>query len=210
MASDMVEIRGTFEQHYDQRKDVVTPERPLIFCDTPTAYTVVDDLLPKERKKPLDFRTFLCVARKPTISAARFNTAPDFPRERRQDRFNQEALDPNVEGNFTRWRYAAIQGVPEVTCPRCQNIFPEGLLICMACGISLATYSDMRRACQVFCMEELAEKLGFEFTLDLLGDDQVAGATRSGNEDRTVRSRAAVLKNHARCRPCQNLYCVLT
>ena len=55
MASDMVEIRGTFEQHchYDQWKDVVTLERPLIFPDTPTAYTVVDDLLPKERKKPL-------------------------------------------------------------------------------------------------------------------------------------------------------------
>ena len=176
----------------------MTLERPLFFRDTPTAYTVVDDLLPKELKKPLDFRTFLCVARKPTVSAAKFNTAPDFPRERRQDRFNQEGLDPNVEGNLACWRYAAIQGVPEVTCPRCQNIFPEGMLICMACGISLATYSDMRRACQVFRMEELAEKLGFEFTLDLLSDDQVAGATRSGNEDRTVRSRAAVLKNHAR------------
>ena len=47
-------------------------------------------------------------------------------------------------------------------------------------------------------MEELAEKLGFEFTLDLLGDDQVAGATRSGNEDRSMTSAAAVLKNHAR------------
>ena len=55
-------IWGTFEQHYDQWKDVVTLERPLIFPDTPTAYTVVDDLLPKELKKPLDFRTFLCVA----------------------------------------------------------------------------------------------------------------------------------------------------
>ena len=68
----------------------------------------------------------------------------------------------------------------------------------MACGLSLATQSDMCRACQVFRIEELAEKLGFEFTLDLLGDDQVAGATRSGNEDRSVRSAAAVLKNHAR------------
>ena len=47
-------------------------------------------------------------------------------------------------------------------------------------------------------MEELAEKLGFEFTLDLLGDDQVAGATRSANEARSVKSAAAVLKNHAR------------
>ena len=129
MASDIVEIRGTFEQHYDQWKDVVMLERPLIFRDTRTAYTVVDDLLPKEFKKPLDFRTFLCVARMPTISAARFNTAPDFPRKRRQDRFNQEALDPSVEGNLTRWRYAAIQGVPEVTCPRYRSIFLEGMLI---------------------------------------------------------------------------------
>ena len=176
----------------------MTLERPLIFKDTPTAYVVVDDLLPKEDKRPLDFRTFLCVARKPTLTAARFNTAPDFPHERRQDRFNQEALNPLVEGNLTRWRYAACQGVPELTCPRCRNIFPEGMLICMACGLSIATQSDMRRACQVFRMEELAEKLGFEFTLDLLGDDQVAGATRSANEARSVKSAAAVLKNHAR------------
>ena len=72
------------------------------------------------------------------------------------------------------------------------------MLICMACGLSLATQSDMRRACQVFRMEELAEKLGFEFTLDLLGDDQVAGATRSANVGRSVKSAAAVLKDHAR------------
>ena len=49
------------------------------------------------------------------------------------------------------------------------------MLVCLACGLSLATMSDMRRACQVFRLEELAEKLGFELTLDLLGDDDVAG-----------------------------------
>ena len=55
--------------------------------------------------------------------------------------------------------------------------------------------SDMRRACQVFRLEELAEKLGFELTLDLLGDDDVAGTTQGAKQ---IRSAAAVLKNHAR------------
>ena len=54
--------------------------------------------------------------------------------------------------------------------------------------------SDMRRACQVFRLEELAEKLGFELTLDLLGDDDVAGTTQGAKQ---IRSAAAVLKNHA-------------
>ena len=55
--------------------------------------------------------------------------------------------------------------------------------------------SDMRRACQVFRLEELAEKLGFELTLDMLGDDDVAGTTQGSKQ---IRSAAAVLKNHAR------------
>ena len=85
----------------------------------------------------------------------------------------------------------------ELTCPRCRKIFPEGMLICLACGLSLATMcmSDMRRACQVFRLEELAEKLGFELTLDMLGDDDVARTTQGSKQ---IRSAAAVLKNHAR------------
>jgi hypothetical protein len=55
--------------------------------------------------------------------------------------------------------------------------------------------SDMRRACQVFRLEELAEKLGFELTLGMLGDDDVAGTTHGSSQ---IRSAAAVLKNHAR------------
>ena len=51
------------------------------------------------------------------------------------------------------------------------------------------------RACQVFRLEELAEKLGFELTLDMLGDDDVAGTTQGAKQ---IRSAAAVLKNHAR------------
>eukprot|EP00435_Cladocopium_sp_Y103_P064949 s953_g26.t1 len=140
----------------------------------------------------------VCIGRKPTISAAGFTTSPSDAYERRDDRFNQEAFNPTAEGNLTRWRYSGIFQIPELTCPRCQTIFPEGMLICMACGLSLATQSDMRRACQVFRLEELAERLGFEFTLDLLGDDQPMGTTQSQRDDRSVRSAAAVLKNHAR------------
>ena len=57
--------------------------------------------------------------------------------------------------------------------------------------------SDMRRACQVFRLEKLAEKLGFDLTLDKLGDDYVTVAdTTQGSKQ--IRSPAAVLKNHAR------------
>ena len=55
--------------------------------------------------------------------------------------------------------------------------------------------SDMRRACRVFRLEELAEKLGFELTLDMLADDDLAGTTQGTKQ---IRSAAAVLKNHAR------------
>ena len=184
-----------FVNEYDQWKDVITLRRPLIYKEVQTPYPVVDELLPKNRQRPLNFTNLLCVARKPTVTAAGFDIAPDNARERRSDRFDQEAFDPSAEGNLTRWRYVSMLAMPELTCPRCRKIFPEGMLVCLACGLSLATMSDMRRACQVFRLEELAEKLGFELTLDLLGDDDVAGTTQGAKQ---IRSAAAVLKNHAR------------
>ena len=65
------------------------------------------------------------------------------------------------------------------------------------CNVELTPsfLSDMRRACQVFRLEELAEKLGFELTLDMLGDNDVAGTTQGSKQ---IRSAAAVLKNHPR------------
>ena len=158
-------------------------------------YEVVDEFLPKQKQRPLNFKNLLCVARKPTVSAAGFDVAPDNARERRSDRFDQDAFHPPAEGNLTRWRFVSMLAMPELTCPRCRKIFLEGMLICLACGLSLATMSDMRRACQVFRLEELAEKLGFELTLDMLGDDDVAGTTQGSKQ---IRSAAAVLKNHAR------------
>jgi len=193
--SDLESLKMMLDDEYPQWKDVITLRRPLIFKTVPTPYEVVDELLPRHKQRPLDFKNLLCVARKPSITAAGFEIAPDDARERRSDRFDQEAFDPNVEGNLTRWRYVSILAMPELTCPRCRKIFPEGMLICLACGLSLATVSDMRRACQIFRMEELAEKLGFELTLDMLGDDDVSGTTQGSKQ---IRSAAAVLKNHAR------------
>ena len=193
--SDLEALKMLFVNEYDQWKDVITLRRPLIYKEVQTPYPVVDELLPKNRQRPLNFTNLLCVARKPTVTAAGFDIAPDNARERRSDRFDQEAFDPSAEGNLTRWRYVSMLAMPELTCPRCRKIFPEGMLVCLACGLSLATMSDMRRACQVFRLEELAEKLGFELTLDLLGDDDVAGTTQGAKQ---IRSAAAVLKNHAR------------
>ena len=193
--SDLEALKMLFVNEYDQWKDVITLRRPLIYKEVQTPYPVVDELLPKTRQRPLNFTNLLCVARKPTVTAAGFDIAPDNARERRSDRFDQEAFDPSAEGNLTRWRYVSMLAMPELTCPGCRKIFPEGMLVCLACGLSLATMSDMRRACQVFRLEELAEKLGFELTLDLLGDDDVAGTTQGAKQ---IRSAAAVLKNHAR------------
>jgi len=194
-ASDLQALKDLFTDQYPQWKDVVTLRRPLIFKEANTPYEVVDELLPKQKQRPLNFKNILCVARKPTVSAAGFDVAPDNARERRSDRFDQEAFDPAAEGKLTRWRFVSILAMPELTCPRCRKIFPEGMLICLACGLSLATMSDMRRASQIFRLEELAEKLGFELTLDMLGDDDVAGTTQGSKQ---IRSAAAVLKNHAR------------
>ena len=167
--SDLEALKILFTNEYSQWKDVVTLMRPLIYKEVPTPYEVVDELLPKHKQRPLDFKNLLCVARKPSVTAAGFEIAADNARERRSDRFDQDAFDPAAEGSLTRWRYVSMLAMPELTCPRCRKIFPEGTLICLACGLSLATMSDMRRACQIFRLEELAEKLGFELTLDMLG-----------------------------------------
>ena len=107
-----------FTAEYIQWKDVVTLKRPLIYKTVRTPYDVVDELLPKHRQRPLDFKNLLCVARKPSVTAAGFDVAPDDARERRSDRFDQDAFDPAVEGNLTRWRYASVLAMPELTCPR--------------------------------------------------------------------------------------------
>ena len=137
--SDLEALKMLFVNEYSQWKDVVTLRRPLIYKEVPTPYQVVDELLPKNKQRPLDFSNLLCVARKPTVTAAGFEIAPDNARERRSDRFDQEAFDPAAEGNLTRWRYVSMLAMPELTCPWCRKVFPEGMLICMACGLSLAT-----------------------------------------------------------------------
>jgi len=191
-SSDLQALKDLFTDQYSQWKDVVTLRRPLIYKEVNTLYEVVDELLPKQKQRPLNFKNLLCVARKPTVSAAGFDVAPDNARERRSDRFDHDAFHPAAEGNLTRWRFVSMLAMPELTCPRCRKIFPEGMLICLACGLSLATMSDMRRACQVFRLEKLAEKLGFDLTLNMLGDDDVAGTTQGSKQIRSV------LKNHAR------------
>lgn len=80
-----------------------------------------------------------------SMSAARFSTAPDFPRERRQDRFKKHWIQT--------WRGTSHAGGTPPSRDSLRSdvlgagFFPEGMLICTACGLSLATQSDMRRAC---------------------------------------------------------------
>ena len=88
----------------------------------------------------------------------------------------------------------SMLAMPELTCPRCRKIFPEGMLVCLACGLSLATMSDMHRACQVFRLEELAEKLGFELT----GSSGWWRCSRHHTKCQADHICCAVLKNHAR------------
>ena len=126
--SDLEALKMLFVNEYDQWKDVITLRRPLIYKEVQTPYPVVDELLPKNRQRPLNFTNLLCVARKPTVTAAGFDIAPDNARERRSDRFDQEAFDPSAEGNLTRWRYVSMLAMPELTCPQCRKIFPEGML----------------------------------------------------------------------------------
>ena len=141
-SSDLQALKDLFTDQYSQWKDVVTLRRPLIYN---TPYDVVDELLPKQKQRPLNFKNLLCVAWKPTVSAAGFDVAPDNARERRSDRFDQDAFHPAAEGNLTRWRFVSMLAMPELTCPRFRKIFPEGMLICLACGLSMAIMSDMRR-----------------------------------------------------------------
>ena len=112
--SDLEALKMLFVNEYNQWKDVITLRRPLIYKEVQTPYPVVDELLPKNRQRPLNFTNLLCVARKPTVTAAGFDIAPNNARERRSDRFDQETFDPSAEGNLTRWRYVNL-------CWLCQN-----------------------------------------------------------------------------------------
>jgi hypothetical protein len=105
--SDLEALKILFTNEYAQWKDVVTLRRPLIYKEVNTPYEVVDELLPKRKQRPLNFKNLLCVAREPTVTAAGFEISPDKARERRSDRCDQ-AFDPAAEGNLTRWRYVSI------------------------------------------------------------------------------------------------------
>ena len=97
-ASDLKVLKDLFTDQYSQWKDVVTLRRPLIFKEVNTPYKVVDELLPKPKQGPLNFKNLLCVAWKPTVSAAGCDVAPDNARERRSDCFDQDAFNPVAEG----------------------------------------------------------------------------------------------------------------
>jgi len=74
---------------------------------------VVDELLPKHKQRPLDFKNLLCVARKPSVTAAGFEIAPDNARERRSDRIDQDAFDPAAEGTWEAIRTLKPGPYPE-------------------------------------------------------------------------------------------------
>ena len=99
-SSDLEALKTLLTDQYAQWKDVVTLRRLLIYKEVNTPYEVVDELLPKQKQRPLNFKNLLCVARKPTVSAAGFDIAPDNARERRSDRFDQDAFDLAAEGNL--------------------------------------------------------------------------------------------------------------
>ena len=86
--------------------------------------------------------------------------------------------------------------MPKIQCPRCQTVFCEGYLLCTTCGLQLNTSTDLRKACQVIRIEELARLLGFEMSMDLFGDD-VLSAKNSARGNRGPRSSIAILKTHA-------------
>ena len=86
--------------------------------------------------------------------------------------------------------------IPTVQCPRCQSTFSEGYLLCTTCGLQLNTSTDLRKACQVIRIEELARLLGFEMSMDLFGEDMLSAKNTAGGTE-GQRSSIAILKTHA-------------
>ncbi len=122
---------------------------------------------------------------------------PVEPLERSEHRFDRERFDPNVEGpRNCRWKLVEQLVMPKIQCPRCQSVFCEGYLLCTTCGLQLNTSTDLRKACQVIRIEELARLLGFEMSMDLFGDDMLS-AKNSARGNRGPRSSIAILKTHA-------------
>ena len=122
---------------------------------------------------------------------------PTDPLERSEHRFDRERFDPKNEGvRNCRWKLVEQLVMPETQCPRCKSVFPEGYLLCTTCGLQLNTSTDLRKACQLIRIEELARLLGFEMSMDLFGDD-VLSAKNSARGNRGPRSSIAILKTHA-------------
>ena len=166
----------------------------MVHGESKVTYPVVDELLPSGRRKDLNFSSMVLIARKPAVDEG-FSTAPEPPLPPRRDRFDIESFDPRVETPL-RWRWACVHKMPDVVCPRCKSDFPEGMMVCVTCGLCLSTMTDMRRACQVIRLEELASRIGFNFTLDLIGDDVARGNTGAGTT--RVKSCLTVLRDHAK------------
>ena len=106
-------------ESYDQWKDVVTLRRPLIYKEVNTPYEVVDELLPKQKQRPLNFKNLLCVARKPTVSAMPLTT-----------RGNAVLIDLTRTHSILRQR-GTLRAGGMCQCWQCQRVYlpqmPEDL-----------------------------------------------------------------------------------
>lgn len=130
-------------------------------------------IVPRHERRDLRYSTVRYVARKPQLDAPYASMNPADPLERSETRFDLGNFDPRKEKEGTRWKVVDQLDIPSMQCPRCKHFFAEGFLFCTCCGLQLNTSTDLRKACQVVRLEELARVLGYEVTMDLFGDDMI-------------------------------------
>ena len=186
-----------FAREYEQVSRQLSIKQPTRLGEPKALYGIVDELLPRDQQEDLKYFKVEYVARQPKLDAPYSSMEPVEPLERSEHRFDRERFDPKVEGvRDCRWKLVEQLVMPKIQCPRCQTVFCEGYLLCTTCGLQLNTSTDLRKACQVVRIEELARLLGFEMSMDLFGDD-VLSAKNTARGNRGPRSSIAILKTHA-------------
>ena len=148
-----------FVENYERLCRQLSIKQPTRLGEPEPLYGIVDELVPKNEQRDLHYSKVRYVARKPQLDAPYATMSPTQPLERSDSRFDLEKFDPRKEKEMTRWKLVDQLEIPSMQCPRCRSCFAEGFLICTCCGLQPNTSTDLRKACQVIRLEELASRL---------------------------------------------------
>ena len=157
--------------------------RPLIYKEVPTPYPVVDELLPKTRQRPLNFT-------KPSLCGAKTNCDGCWLRHRPWQRagtpfwsLRSGGIWPIRGGEPHALAVCIYAGYARIDMPPVQENFSWGNVGLPCMRLVLGDYVQHASCMPGLPTRGARRETWFELTLDLLGDDDVAGTTQRCQAD---------------------------